>query len=320
MPRKKVLFICGSLNQTTQMHQIAREMPGADCFFTPYYCDGAWIPLQKVGLLDFTIVGGQNRDKTERYFREHRLPVDYAGRSFRYDLRLTCTDLLVQRNTRDAPLVLVQEGMTDPENAVYQLVKLTHRFGVPRWLASTSTTGLSDAYDFFCVASEGYRRHFEGKGVKPSKIRVTGIPNFDNCAAYLDNDFPHRGYVLVATTDTRENFKWDNRARFLREAVRIAAGRQLLFKLHPNEDPSRSSREIRRVAPDAIIYTTGNTNHMVANSDVLITQYSSVVYVGLALGKEVHSYFDLEALTAMAPEQNGGTSGRRIADVCREFL
>jgi len=27
---------------------------------------------------------------------------------------------------------------------------------------------------------------------------VTGMPNFDNCSSYFQNDFPHRGYVLVA--------------------------------------------------------------------------------------------------------------------------
>jgi hypothetical protein len=53
---------------------------------------------------------------------------------------------------------------------------------------------------------------------------------------------------------------------------------------------------------------------------VLITQYSSVVYIGLALGKEVHSYFDLEMLRLLAPIQNGGTSGQNIAQVCREIL
>ena len=38
---KKILFICGSLNQTIMMHQIARSlMDEYDCFFTPFYADG----------------------------------------------------------------------------------------------------------------------------------------------------------------------------------------------------------------------------------------------------------------------------------------
>ena len=68
------------------------------------------------------------------------------------------------------------------------------------------------------------------------------------------------------------------------------------------------------------MFADGNTNHMIANCDVLITQYSSVVYVGLALGKECHSYFDMAQLTRLMPLQNGGTSGRRIARVCEQVL
>jgi|GEM_PF-4758892 len=32
----KAIFICGSLNQTTQMHQIARQLPAEsfECFFS----------------------------------------------------------------------------------------------------------------------------------------------------------------------------------------------------------------------------------------------------------------------------------------------
>ena len=38
--RPQVLLICGSLNQTTQMHQIAQELPEADHAYTPYYGHG----------------------------------------------------------------------------------------------------------------------------------------------------------------------------------------------------------------------------------------------------------------------------------------
>ena len=37
---ENILFICGSLNQTTMMHKIAQQLEGYDCFFTPYYADG----------------------------------------------------------------------------------------------------------------------------------------------------------------------------------------------------------------------------------------------------------------------------------------
>ncbi len=320
MARKKVLFVCGSMNQTTMMHKISKYLPDYDHFFTPFFCDGVYKGFQKLGWLDWTIVGGQNRRGTEAYFAEQKLEVDYAGSQGNYDLVLTCTDLIVPKTVTKQPLVLVQEGMTDPENVMFHIVRHTHKVGVPRWLASTSTTGLSDAYTRFCVASEGYRKHFEKKGVKPEKLIVTGIPNFDNAAEYLNNDFPHKNFVLVATTDTRENFKWDNRKKFILRAKEIAKGKQMIFKLHPNESFERSAAEIERYAPGSFVFQKGNTYHMIANCDVLITQFSSVVYVGMALGKEVHSYFDMEELKELLPMQNGGTSAINIAGVCRELL
>jgi hypothetical protein len=59
---------------------------------------------------------------------------------------------------------------------------------------------------------------------------------------------------------------------------------------------------------------------MVANCSALVTRYSSVVYVALALGKEVHADIDEVTLRRLLPIQNGGASARRIADVCRRFL
>jgi hypothetical protein len=59
---------------------------------------------------------------------------------------------------------------------------------------------------------------------------------------------------------------------------------------------------------------------MIANCDILITQYSSVAYIGLALGKEVHSYFNIEELKRLMPIQNGGRSAENIAHACMEFL
>jgi len=320
MARKKVLFVCGSMNQTTMMHKISKQLPDYDHAFTPFFCDGAYKGFQKLGWLDWTIVGGQNRRGTEAYFAAQKLPVDYAGSHGNYDLMLTCTDLIVPKRVLRQPLILVQEGMTDPENFMFHVVRYTHKVGVPRWLASTSTTGLSDAYTRFCVASDGYRRHFERKGVKPEKLVVTGIPNFDNVQEYLDNDFPHKNYVLVATTDTRENFKWDNRKKFIQKAREIANGRLLIFKLHPNEAFERSAAEIEKYAPGSLVFQKGNTNHMIANCDVLITQFSSVVYVGMALGKQVFSYFDMDELRELLPLQNGGASASNIAGVARELL
>lgn len=317
MRSHRVLFIGGSLNQTTMMHAVARELREHECVFAPYYADGLLRRAAQVGLLDFTILAGQARRRTLDYLRVHGLVVDERGARGAYDLVVTGSDLVVPANVAGRPLVLVQEGMTDPEDWRYLLVRA---LGLPRFLANTSMTGLSHAYARFCVASEGYAELFRGKGVRPETLAVTGLPNFDNAAAALDNDFPRRGYVLAATSCLRETFKPEDRRAFIRRARRIADGRPLLFKLHPNERVGRARREIEREAPEASIYAEGNTQHMVANCDVFVTKYSSVVFQALALGKEVHSDLAPETLRRLLPWQNGGTSGRHIADVCREVL
>lgn len=317
--KKKILFIGGSLNQTQMVHATAVHLQDDyDCYFTPFYADGLYDWVAKRGWLNFTVLGGRFRAMTDAYLAQHNLPVDYRGAQHGpYDLYVTTSDLIVPHNLRGQKVILIQEGMTDPENWAYHLVR---RFGLPRYLASTSTNGLSQQYDYFCVASPGYRDFFAAKGINPQKLIVTGIPNFDNCAQFIRNDFPHQGYVLVATSDARETFKRDDRTAFIRQALIIANGRPLIFKLHPNEKLSRAVREIRALAPQAHILTAGDIGPMIANCDALITQYSTVVYVGLALGKEVHSYFDVNLLRRLAPIQNSGLSGRNIAAVCRLLL
>lgn len=299
------------------MHNISKHFPSDDLYFTPYYGEGYLHLLRKAGLLDFSILGGKFFESTMNYFKENNLKVDYRGRSHKYDLVFTCQDLILPNNIRGSRVVLVQEGMTDPENLVYYLVKYLK---LPRYFASTSVTGLSHGYDRFCVASEGYREHFIKKGVRPEKIVVTGIPNFDDCEQFRTNNFPHKNFVLVATSDARETWKFENRKAFILDAVKIADGRKLIFKLHPNENIERATAEINKFAPGALIYSSGKIEEMIANAEVLITKYSSTAYVGLALGKEVHSYFELDELKRMMPIQNAGDSARRIAEVGKELL
>ena len=315
--RKQILFICGSMNQTTQMHQIARELPEYDHFFTPYYGDRLLNLACRFKLTEFTVMGEKLTRRCMRYLDEQRLKIDRNGRQQLYDLVVTCSDLVVPRNIRGSRIVLVQEGMTDPENLIYHLVR---RIPVlPRWLASTAATGLSHAYDRFCVASPGYRDLFIRKGVEPAKLVVTGIPNFDNCAAYLANDFPHHGYVLACTSDMRETLKRDDRRQFIRRAVEIAGNRGLIFKLHPNEKAERATREIKAIAPAAQVFASGSAEAMIANCEILITQYSSTAFVGLALGKPVHSYFDVDELRRLLPVQNGAAA-KQIAEVCHRTI
>jgi hypothetical protein len=312
--RRRILFVGGSLNQTTMLHRVARELGEHDCVFAPFYADGVVDALARRGSLDFTVLGGPARSMTESYLRGQALAVDERGRHGPYDLVVMGTDLLIPWNLRGIPMVLVQEGMTDPEDWRYRTVKALR---LPRYLANTSMSGLSDAYAAFCVASPGYRDLFVRKGVRPEKLVVTGLPNFDDVSSFLDNEFPHKGYVLGATSCLRETWKREDRPAFIRRCREIADGRPLLFKLHPNEDHARATREVEALAPEALVFASGNANHMIANADVVVTRYSSVVYVALALGKEVHADVPLARLRALLPIQNHGTSARAIADVCR---
>jgi hypothetical protein len=315
--RRRIFFICGSMNQTRQLHQVSEHLPEYEQVFSPYYCDGPVEVLRRLGLIEFTIAGNRLAGRCRSYLEDHGLPIDYRGKSGRYDLVVTCSDLLLPENIRDRRIVLVQEGITDPETRVFHLVKRL-RF-LPRWLAGTATTGLSDAYQAFCVASEGYRDVFIRKGVRPEKIVVTGIPNFDDCRRYRRNGFPHRHYVLACTSPLREVFRREDRRAFIRRAVELAGPRRLIFKLHPNESVERATREIHRDAPGALVFTTGSAEEMIANCDVLVTRYSSTAFVGLALGKETYSDLGLDELRRLMPVQNG-SAALRIANVCRRLL
>ncbi len=314
---QNILFICGSLNQTTMMHKVASQLEEYNRCFTPCFADGVMDFAARAGWLDFTVLGGRHLRDTMEYLADHRLPVDERGKIHDYDLVVTASDLIVQRNIRGKRLVLVQEGITEPESWVYHTVK---RLKLPRYLANTSTNGLSDAYDIFCVASEGYAKHFIRKGVRPEKIAVTGIPNFDDLQSNLENDFPHRGHVLVATTPLRETFRRDDRLGFIKRCVEIAGGRQLIFKLHPAENFVRASREIESHAPGAKVFMDGNVNHMIANASTVITQQSTCTFVAVSLGKDVFTYLDVEELKRLMPIQNGGASAQRIANIARRVL
>jgi hypothetical protein len=310
--------MCGSLNQTTMLHKISRHLTEYEHFFSAYYSDGAERIAAKTGLLDFSVLGGKFRKQTEDYLYSNSLNNDYEGRKFNYDLVVICSDLIVPKNIRNKKIVMVQEGMTDPENIFYHIVKRVKL--LPRYFGGTAATGLSDSYNFFCVASENYKKLFIQKGVKSEKIIVTGIPNFDNCEEFLKNDFPYKNYSLVCSSDSRETYKYEDRKKFIQKALSLSENKQIIFKLHPNENAERASKEINKYAPGSIIYANGNTEHMIANCDILITKYSSVVYVGLALGKKVYSEFDIEDLKKLMPVQNGGVSAKNIADVCVSLI
>lgn len=314
---QNILFIGGSLNQTTMLHKIAQHMGDYNCYFTPYYADGIEGLAARTGWLDFSVLGGKHMHETKNYLAQNNLLVDYRGRQNKYDMVVTSSDLIVQWNIRGKRLVLVQEGITEPETWVYHAVKWLK---LPRYLANTATSGLSDAYDVFCVASEGYAELFIRKGVRPEKLAITGIPNFDHLHANLKNDFPFQNYVLVATSPLRETFRHDDRSAFLHKCREIAAGRPIIFKLHPMEKVQRAAREIKQHIPNAKVFTEGQVDHMIANASVVITQQSTCTFVALALGKEVYTSLNLNELQRLMPIQNNGASAQRIATICRRVL
>lgn len=322
--RKKILHIVGSLNQTRQLYKISQEMPGHDHYFTQFFGSGPvfkWIAEN--GFADFTVMGTNSafrRDQNE-FLEMVGARYDYRGSKlgYRYDLVFICSDLIVPREIRYSKIIFVQEGMTDPLSIKSKIFK---KLRMPAWTTGdTSLNGTSNMCDIYCVASDGYARFFSSMGTDRRKIVVTGIPNFDNAAAFLQNDFPYKGYVLVCTSDVRETGRFDDRIAFLERCKDIAEGRQIIFKLHPNEKVHRAQKEIQQVfGEDIQVFAKGNTDYMIANCTELITQYSSVVYIGMALGKKVHSYFSMDELAERIPLQNGGTSAKKIAGIAEKFL
>ena len=317
MNKPKILFIGGSLNQTTIMHQISKELPECDAYFTPYFASGPLWLMTKLKMLEFTIMGGEFKRKTLDYIKSNNLKLDFEGRNDDYDLVLTSQDLIVPRNIKKFKTILVQEGMTDPPDWRYHVTRF---LGLGRWCASTSMTGLSHMYDYFCVASEGFREQFIERGVNPNKIRVTGIPNFDNLEKLRNLEFEHKNFVLVATSDVRETTKYENRKKFLLNEKKIAGDKQIIVKLHPNELVKKRTVEVKKYLPEALVFHGVSIDPMIANCDVLITRFSSTIFPALALGKEVYCNIDLTDIKRLFPIQNGGTSAKVIANIARELL
>lgn len=300
------------------MHAIAKELLDCRVRFTPFFGDRTITAMRSLGLLEATIGGTKRRQWCLEYLHDHRLAVDLDGHARDYDLVVTCSDLVVPRNARTGRLVAVQEGLLDPVGLIARLCKKNR--WLPRWFAGTALTGQSGLLDRFCVASDGYRDFFIQQGILADKLVVTGIPNFDDCARYRKNDFPHSGHFLVCTSDARELYKVHDRPALVRRALVLARGRLLIFKLHPNENHARATAELRALAPNALVFATGSAEEMIANADGVLAEWSSTIFVALALGKEVHASFPLEALRKLQPVQNGGRAAANIARVCREVL
>ncbi|NTV08023.1 MAG: hypothetical protein HGA81_05390, partial [Chlorobium limicola] len=63
----------------------------------------------------------------------------------------------------------------------------------------------------------------------------------------------------------------------------------------------------------------GKTEEMIANSRMLIAQFSSTIFVGSALNKTVLCGLHPDELRALTPLQNK-SAARRIAEVCRSVI
>jgi len=320
-PRPRVLLICGNRNHTTTMHAIARELADCEVWFTPYYCDpgSALDVLRRAYLLELVALGHAFRRRCLRYLRHHGLAIDLGGARGGYDLVITCSDLIVPSNIAGVPLIGVQEGMIDPKLFWWSVMERLPWLTLPRWAAGTACTGLSHAYEAYCVASEGYRQDFIERGARADRLVVTGLPNFDDFTRYLRPGHWIEGAVLACTSDGRETFRRDDRKRFIRWALELAGDRPLVFKLHPNERAARAVAEIRRWAPRARTLVCGSGEELAANCHTLITEWSTLAYVGLALGKPTYSYRDLALHRAMMPVQHG-RAARNIADICRDVI
>lgn len=320
---KKILFIVGSMNQTTQMHKISMHLKDEyDCYFTPFYTRNPIGSLmKKVGLFNNTILAGKIFNNALNYLKYHELNIDYKGLKHikEYELVYMCTDMLVPNHLKNIKKVWVQEGMIDRLNNWGKIVRF---LGLPGYFAgNTALNGSANLCDVYCAASEGFANYISKMGTDKAKIIVTGTPNMDNFAVALDNNFPHKNYVLVCTSDIRELGGSENRIAFIKKCVEKARGRKMIFKLHPNEKFERANKEIIENSPaGTLVFQEGNTNEMIANCDELITQWSTVVFVGLALGKKVDSYFDIDFLKELAMVQNGGKSAEIIAEVGKKLI
>jgi len=314
----------GSRNQTSQLHQIALHLENDyNIFYSQVFGEGfLYKTAAEIGFFDNTVLGRDSSftKASQQYIKANNLNYDYRGKSkgIKYDLALLSTDMIVPKSFHKIKTVWIQEGMIDPITNFGRLVK---KLGLPAYTtASTALNGTSNSADLYFAMSHGYKEYFQTYGTEGNKILVTGVPNFDNIHSLLNTTYKESGFVLVATSDIRELGGNDDRVFLIREAIRIANGKKLIFKPHPNENIQRAVTEIKSLAPDATVITEPIIDILIAHCDTLITQYSSCVYQGLVLGKKVYSYFPIEELEAKKPIQNNGKSGEIIAGIIKEFM
>jgi hypothetical protein len=233
MVKNKILFVCSSLQQAKMMHEISKHLYAHNCYFTFNYCDGLSIFLSDTSFLSNKILGRKSRKATIDYFTNQNITVDSTGDENDYDIVLTCNDLAIPPNIKSKTVLFIQDIAKDTENF---LDRTGMTFGLSHKRKRTSSDVREGIYTKYCVSSEGFKTQLINKGITQDKIAVTGIPGFDNYFKYIGNNFPHKNFVLVATSDNRETYNFEDRQKFIYDSIKISEGRKLIFKLHPNEN------------------------------------------------------------------------------------
>src|ERR1700759_4033862 len=110
--RRKILFITGSINQTSQMHQISSHLENYDCWFSQLFPDSAFLRsvMKHTPLANGTVLAGQFKERSESYLQQHGLQIDFGGDKHQYDLVVNCTDMIVAEKFRKTKTIRVQEG------------------------------------------------------------------------------------------------------------------------------------------------------------------------------------------------------------------
>ena len=317
--KKKILFYCGSANQTSQLFQVSQFLQDEyDCWFSPAYFDDWQNLVMRMGLLEMSIVGKRRVNQAIEYLEERNCQIDYRAKKNQYDMVYLCTDVIQPDAFKKHKKIVVQEGFVLPEDWRAPIIKrMSWVYG---W-ADTALTAQTDNYDYFCAAGEGYRQYFIDRGADPDKVLTTGIPNFDDLKHLKNNPLHEKDFVLIITSAIREAAGRENRKKYLKYALDQADGRDLIFKLHPSENHDRAIREIRRLTQEGVILMEGNTEHMIANSAQVVARASTVIMTALALDIPVCSpAYTTEELEQFRPLQNNGRSAEAIADLGKKLI
>lgn len=319
-----ILFLPGTEIHFKQMSEIANSLSDIDIYFAPFFADGKLELLRKTHIFDFifrkTPLGNSSHRKIKKIILESGFKTDEKAKKRDYDLVVVPSDIYLPSKIIKSKIVLIQEGGLYPDNFILSLVKI----GIaPRFFANTAALGLSDKYEFFCVASEEYRKFFIERGIKSEKLRVTGISYYDNFEKYrvYPKKIPKlpKKYVLACMSPSWESLglEWDSlisKARRKAKELKIP----LVVKVHPREE----RYQIRRLRKQNIlVYQKPTAEYFAASAKYAFVQSSTSIYSLIHFGIPTESTkLDIEKCKKLMAWQNNGTSAKNIAAVCREIL